>query len=204
MVQKTMKIKIYQIACIIIAIILLIGIISAIEIKYKKLTNQDRDYRIKLIKDANGIDNIQIKESDKLYFKQQLRLTRELDKEAIKKLIRAKQINKKRIERILKFARLVEHDRREHLSGELLDIDESFIERLEKFYNKNYKNKAIVKKQIKNYARRLKQSDKSAESNLKLISSDKIKSRISNEDIKSFFKNKNAGKLIKTLMTNKA
>ena len=203
MVQKTMKIKIYQIACIIIAIILLIGIISAIEIKYKKLTNQDRDYRIKLIKDT-GIDDIQIKESDKLYFKQQLRLTRELDKEAIKKLIRAKQINKKRIERILKFARLVEHDRREHLSGELLDIDESFIERLEKFYNKNYKNKAIVKKQIKNYARRLKQSDKSAESNLKLISSDKIKSRISNEDIKSFFKNKNAGKLIKTLMTNKA
>ncbi len=203
MVQKTMKIKIYQIACIIIAIILLIGIISAIEIKYKKLTNQDRDYRIKLIK-YTGIDNIQIKESDKLYFKQQLRLTRELDKEAIKKLIRAKQINKKRIERILKFARLVEHDRREHLSGELLDIDESFIERLEKFYNKNYKNKAIVKKQIKNYARRLKQSDKSAESNLKLISSDKIKSRISNEDIKSFFKNKNAGKLIKTLMTNKA
>ncbi|HJO14635.1 MAG TPA: hypothetical protein QGG70_01135 [Candidatus Pacearchaeota archaeon] len=198
-----MKIKIYQIACIIIAIILLIGIISAIEIKYKKLTNQDRDYRIKLIK-YTGIDNIQIKESDKLYFKQQLRLTRELDKEAIKKLIRAKQINKKRIERILKFARLVEHDRREHLSGELLDIDESFIERLEKFYNKNYKNKAIVKKQIKNYARRLKQSDKSAESNLKLISSDKIKSRISNEDIKSFFKNKNAGKLIKTLMTNKA
>jgi ribosomal protein L44E len=203
MVQKTMKIKIYQIACIIIAIILLIGIISAIEIKYKKLTNQDRDYRIKLIK-YTGIDNIQIKESDKLYFKQQLRLTRELDKEAIKKLIRAKQINKKRIERILKFARLVEHDRREHLSGELLDIDESFIERLEKFYNKNYKNKAIVKKQIKNYARRLKQSDKSAESNLKLIASDKIKSRIANEDIKSFFKNKNAGKLIKTLMTNKA
>ncbi len=203
MVQKTMKIKIYQIACIIIAIILLIGIISAIEIKYKKLTNQDRDYRIKLIKDT-GIDDIQIKESDKLYFKQQLRLTRELDKEAIKKLIRAKQINKKRIERILKFARLVEHDRREHLSGELLDIDESFIERLEKFYNKNYKNKAIVKKQIKNYARRLKQTDKSAESNLKLISSDKIKSRISNEDIKNFFKNKNAGKLIKTLMTNRA
>ena len=198
-----MKIKIYQIACIIIAIILLIGIISAIEIKYKKLTNQDRDYRIKLIKDT-GIDDIQIKESDKLYFKQQLRLTRELDKEAIKKLIRAKQINKKRIERILKFARLVEHDRREHLSGELLDIDESFIERLEKFYNKNYKNKAIVKKQIKNYARRLKQTDKSAESNLKLISSDKIKSRISNEDIKNFFKNKNAGKLIKTLMTNRA
>ena len=204
MVQKTMKIKIYQITCIIIAIILLIGIISAIEVKHRKLINQDRDYIIKLIKDANGIENIQIKESDRIYFKKQLRLNKELDKEAIKKLIRAKQINKKRIERILKFARLVEHDRREHLSGELLDIDESFIERLEKFYNKNYKNKAIVKKQIKNYARRLKQSDKSAESNLKLISSDKIKSRISNEDIKSFFKNKNAGKLIKTLMTNKA
>ena len=204
MVQKTMKIKIYQITCIITAIILLIGIIGAIEVKHRKLINQDRDYIIKLIKDANGIENIQIKESDRIYFKKQLRLNKELDKEAIKKLIRAKQINKKRIERILKFARLVEHDRREHLSGELLDIDESFIERLEKFYNKNYKNKAIVKKQIKNYARRLKQSDKSAESNLKLISSDKIKSRISNEDIKSFFKNKNAGKLIKTLMTNKA
>jgi hypothetical protein len=200
MVQKTMKIKIYQIACIIIAIILLIGIISAIEIKYKKLTNQDRDYRIKLIK-YTGIDNIQIKESDKLYFKQQLRLTRELDKEAIKKLIRAKQINKKRIERILKFARLVEHDRREHLSGELLDIDESFIERLEKFYNKNYKNKAIVKKQIKNYARRLKQSDKSAENNIKLTS-DNVKSRISNEDIKNFFKNKDAGRLIDALVDN--
>ena len=182
--------------------ILLIGIISAIEVKHRKLIKQDRGYIIQLIKDTNGINDIQIKESDRIYFKKQLRLNKELDEEAIKKLIRAKQINKKRIERILKFARLVEHDRREHLSGELLDIDESFIERLEKFYNKNYKNKAIVKKQIKNYARRLKQSDKSAESNLKLISSDKIKSRISNEDIKSFFKNKNAGKLIDALVDN--
>ena len=202
MVQKTMKIKIYQIACIIIAMILLIGIISAIEVKHRKLTNQDRGYIIKLIKYTNGIDDIQIKESDRIYFKKQLRLTRELDEEAIKKLIRAKQINKKHIERILKIARLAEHDRREDLSGELLDIDESFIERLEKFYNKNYKNKAIVKKQIENYARRLKQTDKPAENNIKLVSSDKIKSRISNEDIKNFFKNKNAGKLINVLVTN--
>lgn len=182
--------------------ILLIGIISAIEVKHRKLTNQDRGYIIKLIKYTNGIGDIQIKESDRIYFKKQLRLTRELDEEAIKKLIRAKQINKKHIERILKIARLAEHDRREDLSGELLDIDESFIERLEKFYNKNYKNKAIVKKQIENYARRLKQTDKPAENNIKLVSSDKIKSRISNEDIKNFFKNKNAGKLINVLVTN--
>ena len=196
-----MKIKIYQITCIIIAIILLIGIIGAIEVKHRKLINQDRDYIIKLIKDANGIENIQIKESDRIYFKKQLRLNKELDKEAIKKLIRAKQINKKQIERILKIARLAEQDRREDLSGELLDIDEAFIERLEKFYNKNYKNKAIVKKQIKNYARRLKQSDKSAENNIKLTS-DNVKSRISNEDIKNFFKNKDAGRLIDALVDN--
>ncbi len=202
MVQKTMKIKIYQITCIIIAIILLIGIIGAIEVKHRKLINQDRDYIIKLIKDANGIENIQIKESDRIYFKKQLRLNKELDEEAIKRLIRAKQINKKQIERILKIARLAEHDRREDLSGELLNIDEAFIERLEKFYNKNYKNKALVKKQIENYARRLKQTDKPAENNIKLVSSDKIKSRISNEDIKNFFKNKNAGKLIDVLVDN--
>ena len=177
MVQKTMKIKIYQITCIIIAIILLIGIIGAIEVKHRKLINQDRDYIIKLIKDANGIENIQIKESDRTYFKKQLRLNKELDEEAIKRLIRAKQINKKQIERILKIARLAEHDRREDLSGELLNIDEAFIERLEKFYNKNYKNKALVKKQIENYARRLKQTDKPAENNIKLVSSDKIKSK---------------------------
>jgi hypothetical protein len=197
-----MKIKIYQITCIIIAIILLIGIIGAIEVKHRKLINQDRDYIIKLIKDANGIENIQIKESDRIYFKKQLRLNKELDEEAIKRLIRAKQINKKQIERILKIARLAEQDRREDLSGELLNIDEAFIERLEKFYDTNHKNKAVVKKQIENYARRLKQTDKPAENNIKLVSSDKIKSRISNEDIKNFFKNKNAGKLIDALVDN--
>ncbi len=201
MVQKTMKIKIYQITCIIIAIILLIGIIGAIEVKHRKLINQDRDYIIKLIKDANGIENIQIKESDRIYFKKQLRLNKELDEEAIKRLIRAKQINKKQIERILKIARLAEQDRREDLSGELLDIDEAFIERLEKFYDTNHKNKAVVKKQIENYARRLKQTDKSTENNIKLTS-DNIKSRISNEDIKNFFKNKDAGRLIDALVDN--
>jgi len=194
-----MKIKIYQITCIIIAIILLIGIIGAIEVKHRKLINQDRDYIIKLIKDANGIENIQIKESDRIYFKKQLRLNKELDEEAIKRLIRAKQINKKQIERILKIARLAEQDRREDLSGELLDIDEAFIERLEKFYDTNHKNKAVVKKQIENYARRLKQTDKSAENNIKLTS-DNVKSRISNEDIKNFFKNKDAGRLIDALV----
>ena len=181
--------------------ILLIGIISAIEVKHRKLIKQDRGYIIQLIKDTNGINDIQIKESDRIYFKKQLRLNKELDEEAIKKLIRAKQINKKSIERILKFTRLAEHDRREDLSGELLDIDESFIERLEKFYNKNYKNKALVKKQIENYARRLKQTDKSAENNIKLTS-DNVKSRISNEDIKNFFKNKDAGRLIDALVDN--
>ncbi len=196
-----MKIKIYQITCIIIAIILLIGIIGAIEVKHRKLINQDRDYIIKLIKDANGIENIQIKESDRIYFKKQLRLNKELDEEAIKRLIRAKQINKKQIERILKIARLAEQDRREDLSGELLDIDEAFIERLEKFYDTNHKNKAVVKKQIENYARRLKQTDKSAENNIKLTS-DNVKSRISNEDIKNFFKNKDAGRLIDALVDN--
>ena len=196
-----MKIKIYQITCIIIAIILLIGIIGAIEVKHRKLINQDRDYIIKLIKDANGIENIQIKESDRIYFKKQLRLNKELDEEAIKRLIRAKQINKKQIERILKIARLAEQDRREDLSGELLDIDEAFIERLEKFYDTNHKNKAVVKKQIENYARRLKQTDKSTENNIKLTS-DNIKSRISNEDIKNFFKNKDAGRLIDALVDN--
>tara|TARA_Y100000310_G_scaffold138625_1_gene137639 strand:- start:50 stop:655 length:606 start_codon:yes stop_codon:yes gene_type:complete len=201
MVQKIMKIKIYQITCIIIAIILLIGIIGAIEVKHRKLINQDRDYIIKLIKDANGIENIQIKESDRIYFKKQLRLNKELDEEAIKRLIRAKQINKKQIERILKIARLAEQDRREDLSGELLDIDEAFIERLEKFYDTNHKNKAVVKKQIENYARRLKQTDKSAENNIKLTS-DNVKSRISNEDIKNFFKNKDAGRLIDALVDN--
>ena len=130
-----------------------------------------------------------------------MRLNKELDEEAIKRLIRAKQINKKQIERILKIARLAEHDRREDLSGELLDIDEAFIERLEKFYDTNHKNKAVVKKQIENYARRLKQTDKSAENNIKLTS-DNIKSRISNEDIKNFFKNKDAGRLIDALVDN--
>ena len=90
--------------------ILLIGIISAIEVKHRKLTNQDRGYIIKLIKYTNGIDDIQIKESDRIYFKKQLRLTRELDEEAIKKLIRAKQINKKHLAGVVERDRTINYD----------------------------------------------------------------------------------------------
>ena len=197
-----MKTKIYQIATAIILIILLVSLTSGIETSYKKLTNTDKDKVITLIRDHT------IKKSDKLYFKQELRLSKELDEETIRKLVKKRQKNKKNTERILKLARLAEHNRREHLSTELSDLDESFIERLERFHDKNYKNKVAVKKQLEKYAKRLEQTDETYSdqsiiaNNINQVRKEKIKLKITDEKINHFFEHKNTNTFIKELIQN--
>ena len=126
--------------------------------------------------------------SDREYFTKELDLTGKIQikQSVLEKLTQAKQREKIKVKRVLALARIVREEKREKTAEELLIIEKSFLQKLERHSTKNENSKENVKKQLENYVKIIEQKQE-------------IKLNINDNKIKNLFKTANTEEFMNSL-----
>jgi hypothetical protein len=129
--------------------------------------------------------------SDREYFTKELDLTGKIQikQSVLEKLTQAKQREKIKVKRVLALARIVREEKREKTAEELLIIEKSFLQKLERHSTKNENSKENVKKQLENYVKIIEQKQE-------------IKLNINDNKIKNLFKTANTEEFMNSLFYN--
>ena len=126
--------------------------------------------------------------SDREYFTKELDLTGKIQikQSVLEKLTQAKQREKIKVKKVLALARIVREEKREKTAEELLVIEKSFLQKLERHSTKNENSKENVKKQLENYVKIIEQKQE-------------IKLNINDNKIKNLFKTANTEEFMNSL-----
>lgn len=126
--------------------------------------------------------------SDREYFTKELDLTGKIQikQSVLEKLTQAKQREKIKVKMVLALARIVREEKREKTAEELLIIEKSFLQKLERHSTKNENSKENVKKQLENYVKIIEQKQE-------------IKLNINDNKIKNLFKTANTEEFMNSL-----
>ena len=129
--------------------------------------------------------------SDREYFTKELDLTGKIQikQSVLEKLTQAKQREKIKVKRVLALARIVREEKRGKTAEELLIIEKSFLQKLERHSTKNENSKENVKKQLENYVKIIEQKQE-------------IKLNINDNKIKNLFKTANTEEFMNSLFYN--
>ena len=129
--------------------------------------------------------------SDREYFTKELDITGKIQikQSVLEKLTQAKQREKIKVKRVLALARIVREEKREKTAEELLIIEKSFLQKLERHSTKNENSKENVKKQLENYVKIIEQKQE-------------IKLNINDNKIKNLFKTANTEEFMNSLFYN--
>ena len=126
--------------------------------------------------------------SDREYFTKELDLTGKIQikQSVLEKLTQAKQREKIKVKKVLALARIVREEKREKTAEELLVIEKSFLQKLERHSTKNENSRENVKKQLENYVKIIEQKQE-------------IKLNINDNKIKNLFKTANTEEFMNSL-----
>jgi len=183
-----MKSKIYSTTLVIMIAMLLLTSVIASKDSVLELTNSNSaDVKAVVRTNPASVSNSNTA-SDREYFTKELDLTGKIQikQSVLEKLTQAKQREKIKVKKVLALARIVREEKREKTAEELLVIEKSFLQKLERHSTKNENSRENVKKQLENYVKIIEQKQE-------------IKLNINDNKIKNLFKTANTEEFMNSL-----